>query len=363
MNSETGFPDGSEDESLPTAIPRTDQRPAQASVQWPDEPWRYGFLAMLRRIGSDPAIDPVGTAALPQREPFSLGQQPSLAFAPREVASIEETGGQLMIRLFSLGLLGPNGPLPLHITEIARERKEHRHDATLADFLDIFHHRLLTQFYRTWAAAQSAVSLDRPEKETFSFYAASLAGHDIEETQRGALPAHALLSANAHLVREARNPDALRAMLAHYFGVPVRIEEFVFHWIERSTQDASRFGVPTTGSTLGVNAFLGGMVPDRQGKFRIVFGPLDFADYLRFTPRGTDLIKLVEWVRAFVGRELVWELELQIKPESAPVAVMGGPQQLGWSSWLGQPPADKPITGMLFEPEHYMKQLQQRRTP
>jgi type VI secretion system protein ImpG len=359
--SETAFPGGrNDDPSASASTTQAEDRITDQAVQWPDEPWRYGFLPLLRRLGSDPAVDPIGTAALPQHEPFHLGQQPSLAFAPREVVSIDEVDGRLMIRLFGLGLLGPNGPLPLHITEIARERKEHRQDATLADFLDIFHHRLLTQFYRTWASAEAAVSLDRPEQETFSVYAASLAGHRVEEIRRDALSAHARLSAGPHLVREARNPEALRATLAHYFGVPVKIEEFIFHWIERAPQDVTRMGEPTTGVLLGVNAFLGTMVPDRQCKFRIVIGPLDFEDYQRFTPRGTDLIKLVEWVRVFTGRELTWELELQIKPESAPVAVMSGPQQLGWSAWLGQPPADKPITGMVFEPEAYMKQIQER---
>ncbi len=52
-----------------------------------DEPWRYGFISLLRRIGADPRLDPVGTARRPQAEPFRLGQAPSLAFAPREIAT------------------------------------------------------------------------------------------------------------------------------------------------------------------------------------------------------------------------------------------------------------------------------------
>jgi type VI secretion system protein ImpH len=86
-------------------------------------------------------------------------------------------------------MLGPNGPLPIHFTEITRERSDHRHDHTLDDFLNIFHHRAFTQFYRAWFSAQSVVSLDRPEEERFSFYVASLSGHDIEE------------------IRELSNPD------------------------------------------------------------------------------------------------------------------------------------------------------------
>ncbi|RBB31309.1 type VI secretion system baseplate subunit TssG, partial [Burkholderia reimsis] len=183
------------------------------------EPWRFGFLSLLRRIGANATIDPVGTARRPQAEPFRLGQQPSLAFAPREVASVQEAGGRLQVRLFGLGMLGPNGPLPIHVTEIAKDREDSRRDTTTVDFFDIFHHRYFTLFYRAWASGQAAAGLDRKDDERFSFYVASLAGQDVNEIQQRPLPSHARLAASAHLVRESRNPDGLRATLEHYFGV------------------------------------------------------------------------------------------------------------------------------------------------
>ncbi|MCI0151593.1 type VI secretion system baseplate subunit TssG [Paraburkholderia sediminicola] len=320
------------------------------------EPWRYGFLTLLRRIGADPRIDPVGTARLPQAEPFRLGQQPSLAFAPREIAGVSEANGRLKVRLFGLGTLGPNGPLPIHVTEIARDREEGRRDTTLVNFLDIFHHRYLTLLYRAWASAQATEGLDRPGAERFSLYVASLAGLDTGEISHRPLPAHARLAASAHLVREARNPDGMRMTLEWYFDVPVAIEEHVFHWIELDEADCSYLGRPGTAGTMG-NAMPGTRVPDRQHRFRIVMGPLDLDQYLRFTPQGADLPKLIEWVRAFVGYEFAWELELRIKARSASPAAMGGSQRLGWSGWLGPSPTEKPVVGMRFEPERYAQLL------
>jgi type VI secretion system protein ImpH len=322
--------------------------------QWQTEPWRIGFFALMRRIGADPAIDPIGTARRPSAEPFRLGQQPSLRFAPREIASIGEVDGCLKLRLFGLGMLGPNGPLPTHMTEIAREREEGSRDATLSDFLDIFHHRYLTLLYRAWASAQAAASLDRPGEERFSFYVASLTGDDLAELRDRPLPVHAHLSAAAHRVREARNPDGLRATLEHFFGVPVAIDEFVFHWIEIDPLDACRLGGAGV-AMLAQGALLGAEVPDRQHRFRVVIGPVDFDVYLRFTPRGADLPRLVEWVRAFVGYEFAWELELRIEAGGAPCAMVGGPQQLGWSGWIGTAAAGQPIVGMRFEPERQMR--------
>jgi type VI secretion system protein ImpH len=254
-------------------------------------------------------------------------------------------------------MLGPNGPLPIHITEIAREREELRHDPTLSHFLDLFHHRYFTIFYRAWATAQSTAGLDRAGEEKFTFYIASLTGHDVREIGQGPLPSHARLAAAPHLVRESRNPDGLGATLAHYFRVPVHIEEYVFHWMQRPVPRQSRLGVPGASPTMGINAMLGDHIPDRQCKFRIVLGPLDLEAYLRFTPQGTQLIRLVEWVRAFVGEEMRWELELRILPARASPAVLGGAQQLGWSGWLGESSPDVPVRGMHFDPEDYLPQL------
>ncbi|ECM1947284.1 type VI secretion system baseplate subunit TssG, partial [Salmonella enterica subsp. enterica serovar Tennessee] len=43
---------------------------------------------------------------------------------------------------------------------------------------------------------------------------------------------------------------------------------------------------------------------------------------------------------------------LQLKPHAAPPAVIGGAQRLGWTAWAGKAMHDRPVTGMIFEPEH-----------
>src|SRR5437867_12421077 len=90
-----------------------------------EAPYRHDFYQTLRRLECLYATRPRwGHAKRPIEEPVRLGQDPDLSFAPAPLASFE-TGPEgkpprLQVRLF--GLLGPNGPLPLHITEYARER-------------------------------------------------------------------------------------------------------------------------------------------------------------------------------------------------------------------------------------------------
>ncbi|MDQ7998135.1 MAG: type VI secretion system baseplate subunit TssG [Luteibacter sp.] len=356
-------------------------------------PWKFGFLALLRRLAAHDARAPaIGRASRPRQEAFRLGQAAALTFAPREIAEVvlpedrhEAWPGPSgpasrlpgnnralpMIRVHGLGMLGPNGPLPLHYTEMVRERTENQNDTTLADFLDLFHHRYLTHLYRAWAQSQAAAGLDRAGDEVFSRYVARLTGHDPREIRSSVLPSHARLAASTHLGREARNPDGLAATLARFFAVPVQLQEFVLHWIRIDSDDWSHLGHARDSSVMGRGAIAGEVVPDRQNKFRLVLGPLSLVQYLRFTPQGQDLPLLVEWVRGFVGHEFLWDVELRVRNDSTPPARLDDGEKLGWSTWLGGAegvpgldarkagdegaPEDSGYTvGMVFEPEQYI---------
>lgn len=359
---------------IPDGVPAngTGTRPATAAGAKADEadpryadaaqfPWRHGFLPLLRHTAAThPQYPPIGRAQRPQHEPFRLGQQASLTFAPREIAEVSQRNGRPVIKLLGLGMLGPNGPLPIHMTETVRERTEAKRDSTIANFLDVFHHRSLTHLYRAWSQAQAAAGLDRPDDETFSPYIARIAGDDPDEVAQTPLPRHARWASSAHRVRQARNPDGLVATLSHYFGIGVVLHEFQMHWIAIEPNDTCCIGTPRTSSMLGQGALAGEVVPDRQHKFRLVLGPLSLNEYLRFTPQGTpegrDLPALVEWVRAFVGYEFMWEVELVLRRTEAPPSRLGGDERLGWSSWMGSATSGDTVTGMVYEPENYVRE-------
>src|SRR5262245_48027513 len=83
-----------------------------------EAPYRYDFYQTLRRLECLYDTKPRwGRALRPIDEPIRLGQDPDLAFAPAPLASFEPgrdgLPARLQVRLF--GLLGPNGPLPLHL--------------------------------------------------------------------------------------------------------------------------------------------------------------------------------------------------------------------------------------------------------
>lgn len=330
-------------------------------------PWEHGFMPLLRKLAAaEPAMPQVGQAQRPQQENFRLGQQASLTFAPRELAKVEVKQGpddkaRAHIKLFGLGTLGPNGALPIHFTELVRERVEAKRDNTLADFIDLFHHRAFSHIYRAWSQSQSAAGLDRSGQETFSTYIARLGGDEPSEVQGSALAPHARWASSAHRVRAARNPDGLVSTLSRFFGVTVQLREYMLQWMPIEPQDQCKLGQASLSSVLGEGAMAGEVVPDRQSRFRLVIGPLSMDGYLRLTPQGSasgkDLPALIEIVRSFIGFEYVWEVELLIRSDAAPQAQLGNGTQLGWSTWMASdgPRAAQsvPVTGMIYEPESY----------
>ena len=66
-----------------------------------------------------------------------------------------------------MGTTGPQGPLPHFYTTLILSRLRSG-DKTLRDFLDLFHHRMLSFFYQAWEKYRFAVSYDRGERDRFS---------------------------------------------------------------------------------------------------------------------------------------------------------------------------------------------------
>lgn len=318
-------------------------------------PWRYDLFQMLRRIDAQGGEKyPLGRAPLPRHEPLRIGQTPSLAFAPSTLSAVSARKDSALhdVSILSFGLFGPNGPLPIHMTEHARERLYHHQDPSLTAFADLFHHRLTLLFYRAWADAQPTVSLDRPDGQRFDRYLASLIGMgQPAQRKSGSVSEHARLMLAGHLSRHGRDAEGLEKILRHYFGVPVHIEQNVPQWLPLDKRERARLGAGRSMSRLGESAFLGVAVRDVQHKLRIEIGPLSLARYNQFLPGERHAKELRDWVRQYLGIEYVWEVRLLLASDAVPGTVLGSEGRLGYSAWLGQQPVAQPRGDLTFSPE------------
>lgn len=303
-----------------------------------ERPYAFDFFQALRRLEcTHPDKPRIGEARNPKDEPIRFGQEASVSFAPSTVAALEPGHKgfppRLIFRFF--GLFGPNGALPTHLTEYARDRMLNHGDPTFVRFLDLFHHRLISLFYRAWATAQPTVSLDRSDRDRFRGYVGATIGLSLEAMRgRDSVPDSAKLAAAGLLSRHVKNAGGLQAILARFFQATVRVEEYVGHWMELPEECYSRLRCDP-GATLGHDAVIGERVWNLQTKFRIVIGPLSLERYERLLPSGRSFRALMDWVRNYLGFEMKWDCRLILKQDEVPPLLLGYTGRLGWTTWLG----------------------------
>jgi len=318
------------------------------------EPYRYGFYQALRRIESYYGNKPrIGASLRPAEDPVRFAQEPSMAFAPSTLSRFDYSHDGFPPRLSVLffGLFGPNGPLPLHLTEYARERMRSEDDPTFPRFADIFHHRLLSLFYRAWANARPAASLDRPHDDYFSRFTGSLIGIGTRALRnRDEFDDDAKLFFSGRIGCQRRNAEGLLAILSYYFHVPVRLEQFIGEWLDMPARSQLRLGASPDTCLLGQTTTLGERVWECQHKFRVTFGPLSLTDYQRMLPGGESLRILIAIVRTYADDEYNWDVHLILdRCEVRPVQ-LGEFGQLGWTTWMSEQPPDQDPDPLYLNP-------------
>jgi type VI secretion system protein ImpH len=317
-------------------------------------PWSFGFYNALRRIEcAYPDKARIGLSSRPVEDPVRFGQEPSMAFAPSTLSALTLSNKGFPPRLSVLffGLFGPNGALPLHLTEYARGRLRNNGDPTLARFADVFHHRLLSLFFRAWADAEPTVGLDRLDNDRFSDLVAPQLGIGTPALRdRDAMPDFAKLHFAGRLSAQARNAEGLLAILSSYFHVPVTLTQFVGEWLDMPRKLQMRLGMSMETCSLGRTSTLGARVWECQHKFRLTFGPLDLDDYQRLLPGGSSLIRLIAIVRNYTCDEYNWDVHLILKREQVRPTVVGVFGQLGWTSWLSDRIPDQDPGQLYLDP-------------
>lgn len=324
---------------------------------------RMDFFQVLRLIeNAYPQLPRIGASLRPRDDAVRFGQDPALVFHPSALGQYVRAGGDARARLAVnfFGLLGANGPMPVHLTEYVRDRLRHGGDATLLAFLDVFHHRMLSLFYRARASAEPAISLDRNDADRFSVFVGSLFGIGAPSLrERDAIGDFARLHFAGLLANRARPASGLASILGEYFKLPLRLEQFVGHWMALPDDVRSRVGGGDGANRLGSTMVVGRRVWDCQNKFRIVIGPLGYDDYRRFMPGGDSLKRLLAWVRTYAGLALEWDVRLILKKEERPPLRLGGAARMGWSTWLASTPAARDPAQMLIDHRVIESQPQQ----
>ena len=337
---------------------RTETSALEFLTEVSEKPHRYGFFQTVRRVNCFYEDKPLtGHSYRPADDPIRFEQEPYTSFAPATLAALKIDGSSPYPRLSQrfLGLFGPNGPLPLHLTEYARDRSRHHHDHTLASFADMFHHRVVSLFYAAWAQSQPVVQYDRPAEDRYAMYVGALFGlgpsglRDVD-----AMHHVSKLGFAGHLSSLPRHVCGLVSLIKGYFNIPTHVIEFIAHWMRIPKDDLVRLGEDNMNGRLGQDTIIGERVWQRQDKFQVRLGPLSLEEYESFLPTGKSFDALVSAVRNYVGIEYLWEVNLILKKEEKPVTCLGKTGALGWTSWLESERQLDHVDDLLLQVDNYV---------
>ncbi len=329
-------------------------------------PWEFDFFQavfLLKRFQED-VVDP-GSVGPYSRESVRFCASISLAFPASSIQNIqlgkepsedplgETTPTPPVMEVNFIGLQGPSGILPNFYTQLIQQlerNKENLERRSLQAWLDLFNHRLISLFYRTWAkyrppiVLQSDFSLRPGGFDRFTEANLALLGlgqlvlrdqigrlkeksssdHGEEPTdegqtgesvndgdkQREGAPAffpfedRFFITHGAAFSRTVRTAVGLEALLTDYLNIPVQVEQFRPRWLalgsdcQTALVNPSPDGEndPQTGGLyggLGTGAICGSRVLEIQSHFRLRIGPLDAATFAQFLPavsRGAKAI-------------------------------------------------------------------------
>ena len=299
-------------------------------------PWRFDFLALLRAVERQHAEAPrIGDSARRREDVVTLGENPYLSFPPSTIdTAARDADGRLKLFVRFLGLLGPQGPLPLSTTEEAYGWLPR--DDAFPRFLDLFNNRFLQLFFRAWADAQPAAQSDHPARDRFTTYVGAAVGlgspvfHNLDDVADAAKLGYAGL-----LAPQAKAAGRLEQALTGLFGVKAELVEFVGLWLDLDVAEGSRLGAAN--SRLGVDLLLGRRVYSIGDKIRIRLVAPDLTRYRRFLPDGDLGHRVADLVTFYIGLELDWTLELALPAGRVAPVQLGRAGQLGWTSWVAPP--------------------------
>lgn len=275
----------------------------------------------------------VGGVGPVSREAIRFRHDPSMAFSTGDISAAtivekQEISDDIsspkrsIIELLTtfLGLTGVSSPLPLYLaSEIAQSDTD---ESVGRAFLDIFHHRIISLFYRLWIRYQYAWESRVDPNDRWSRRMLSLGGIDhYDRTPVRYVPVWKSLRVIALLTGRARPAYILPIILKEYLsemldGAEVGIVQFVGGWTLIAKDQQMALG--RNNCSVGINALIGSRIYDQSDRFTIRIGPVGAKGYRRFTANREWLSAVREAVVLAVRVPIAYDIELLLSPDAQP---------------------------------------------
>lgn len=179
--------------------------------------WRVNFYRYCQLLEQEnPDAPQLGTAEKPTADPVRFRPWPGMGFPASELRTVEtdEDHPELppTVRTTFLGMYGVDSPLPTaYLDDIAQRREGY--EATTA-FLDIFSHRITTQYYRIWRKYAYPATFEMGGTDDTSQCLLGLVGLGIPGTaEHVATPVSRFLALLGAMRLPTRNAEGIRQLV------------------------------------------------------------------------------------------------------------------------------------------------------
>lgn len=305
-----------------------------------------------------PDMPSLGTTDSPAAEPVRFRSRAQLGFPGREIDAVrydpDNPAAPPSVFTTFLGFYGVDARMPAYfVDEIAQNRDGAE---SLAAFLDLFHHRIITQYYRVARKYRYPVGFRRDGTDPVSRYLLSFAGFGFATSTPGLsaleggeawevasarqkLAAVAdkrrLLSMLGLAMQKTRTAEGLAGVLRH--AVPdasITVEEF--HPVWREINDFEP-------AALGEQCLLGRGFYDRANLVRVVITPALRETVLSLVPGQPAHREIMALLRFYLGYESEADLEMHVRADLMPKPMLEPRQtNLGFTAQLETPHAAAP---------------------
>jgi type VI secretion system protein ImpH len=310
--------------------------------------------------------EPVGHDSPLEREVVRFRTHQSLTFATSTIERLTPPDQTLSpkaavpeMHVNFLGLTGASGVLPRHYTHLVLQQMRES-EKTLAEFLDLFNHRLISLFYRAWEKYRAAPSVERglarredSDLDLFTYVVSCLVGLGTDGLRdRMAVRDDVLRYYSGAFAQRPPKAVSLQGMLGEHLEAQVRVRQFRGRWLQLSPADQTKLPgpgqPPTIAAQLGMGAVAGDTVWDVQSMFRVRIGPVDYAFFRRMMPSGDRLLPLCQLIRAYAGPEFEFDVQVVLHRREVPACKLDGGAQLGWNTWVRCGEFDRDVDDGVF---------------
>lgn len=322
----------------------------------------YRFCQLLERAA--PGRPPLGSTARPGDDAVRLCPDPGMGFPASELKAIETSAQHPLrpatVRTRVLGLYGVDSPLPTaYLDDIAQRREGHE---ALEGFLDIFNHRIFTQFYRIWRKYSYPASFEPGGSDATSQCLLGLVGLGIPGTARGiATPVSRFLALLGVMRLPTRNAEGIRALVKLLApSTEVRVTP---HWPLKVALAQPAGLCRQHPVRLGQGTPLGSVGHDANSQVLLTLATADPQEARGWLPGATLHADLLVLLRVYLGWRCTARLQLSLAPHLLPAPLLGkAGVLLGMTAVLGSTdPAPVTINlgryhGLHLNPNHRMTQ-------